>query len=215
MAPDRPRGTIGIVFATLGIAACLLTGCSPNAPAGPALGNGSAETRAAMHKVIFDKDLINLMGYEDAASIIEDSREGTEDHYEDIVEGDDGSVEVTYTTAQLEKQRRWCEDGIEDSLSAYRDDTDGGRLEVSNDRRTVSVRITKEAAFSRSGLWTFSSARSLEVYCAQLQILGHPGDPFWDVTLEIIDSKSGKPVRSASLREGGIQDVSPEEWPSA
>lgn len=206
---NRLRGIRATAVITSLVGCLLLVGCSSAAQGGSGSVATPALNQTDLYEVIFDKTLINLMGFEDAADIVESSTKdgdyGTpEDVFMDCFARDDGTVVVTYTAAQLEDQKQWLKKRIAIDLEAH-DEVEGrGKLELSSDYKTLNIYMLTRTALDAIPGWggALYNGQWVTLYSAWMQILEHPGDPSWDVTWNIYNAESGKLVVTGSWQEG-------------
>lgn len=189
-----------------------LYGCSSEARE-----QGSAVSKQpsdeSTYNIIYNQALLNVMGYSTADEAIRDSDESndpdSEAGYLEAHVLDDGSVSLTYSSEQYDYTLDWTKKQIESSCSSFASLYDGCSLEVDDGWQTIDCYLTPDVATS-VGTW-LSSIQIVEIYCAQMQTLEHPGDASWTVTISLYNVETGQLVVSASS-EGGTLSFTPEDW---
>lgn len=200
----------------LALALCVLpiAGCGALDGLSSGEASGSAQRSASETvSIVYDPALLNVMGYESADEAVEESGAshdpGSESGYLGATARDDGSVELTYSAEQYDYTVDWTKGQIESACASFASYYAGCSLEVAEDWQTIDCYLTPDVATS-VGTW-LSAIQEVEVCCAQMQALEHPGDGTWAATIRLYNVETGELVTSASS-EGGTLSFTPEGW---
>ena len=189
-----------------------LCGCSSeNGESGSAASKQFVDE--STYNIMYNPTLLNVMGYSTANEAIQDSDESNDPNseagYLEARALDDGSVSLTYSAEQYDYTLDWIKNQIESSCSSFANLYDGCSLEVDDSWQTIDCCLTPDVATS-VGTW-LSSIQIVEIYCAQMQALEHPGDESWSVTINLYNVETGELVASGSS-DGGALSFTPEDW---
>ena len=190
------------IAASASFAALALAGCAPGSDA------GSADADV---EVVYNEELVALMGFGDPQDLIDASGD-PQDSYEEAVANDDGSVTLKMSDEQLANYATATDNSLSALAEQFADENGGCSLSFTDDWQHVTCTLTSDAAASEDMSYV-GYAQTAIVLLAQRQALSHPGDGSWAVDVTLTDAATGTEV--GKVGSDGTYETYVDEWPGA